>query len=970
MSEPAVVRLTSNGHADITFDTNGVAEAPLEHVAMPTYISMTVRSNGHVVVTGSATDYDSGPPFNDYVAVTQVDATGALDTGFDGDGQLSYTYAGHSLNVEGIAPATGTDVLLVGHEDDNTSTGHAWTWVLDDAGSNTQPQNFIDVSPNHTSNFYNAFDAVTVSGGSAFVGGHWGYQQGELVGKLDATTGQLDTTFDGDGLVQVASGQFMSQVGTDSQGRIVTKETYVATAVLRRFSAAGVPDSTLVMSNVVPLNVSDGNDDAFAAMAIEADDDIVLAGGSQAQGDTYHRSLLTTVVGDDSTAPTGSATETEGTAPGKQYNSASDVWVDPTAHGNFSVIVAAADNRSGVKQVSFPTSIGAGWTGGGVDTSAPYTATYEWDGTGTPVGEPGQVDFDVTDGVGNVGQGHFTVTNDTTAPSGTLTLAPGPNNDGTPHIVPSPTDGVGGSGIADYKVRRAPSTYTNGTCVANGDYADVPGSSAGAFDDTLPAGPACYAYLIYAHDNVGHLNEFDGGSSQLKYDPVAPTAALTLTPAAGAAGADAFHLRAGTHYFNPTHPGSFTVSAAASDANSGIATPTPVTFPTLGTGWTSGSSTSTTQQYSWDGTAVGGTFTVIPHDQAGNDGSASMVLAADSTAPTGAAVSHAQGATTNATVSLTVTAGSDAGAGIASTSLQRAMGTDATCTSVGGYTQVSTSTGAVSDTLPGAGCYTYRLVVTDFVGNVEMVDASGNVQYTLPAPPPPDTTAPTVTVDTQPAASSTTTSGSVAWHADETATFRCSLDAAPLAACTSPVALTGLSVATHAFVIEARDASGNVSTKTVSFEVTAPPATGGGDPAPTPTPTPDPAVTAPVTISNGTGAVTAAASGSTFTVVTGQTASCPAGSGSPACTATLVATVPGTAKRLHGKAKVVQVGKVVVTIAPGKAAKLTFKLTPAGAKLLRAKGSLNVQLTLTLKHGATVTTKSRALKVKLPRKKH
>ena len=94
---------------------------------------------------------------------------------------------------------------------------------------------------------------------------------------------------------------------------------------------------------------------------------------------------------------------------------------------------------------------------------------------------------------------------------------------------------------------------------------------------------------------------------------------------------------------------------------------------------------------------------------------------------------------------------------------------------------------------------------------VRAIDAGGN-----PDPTPAtrswtiDTTAPETTIGSGPTGTVTTDAASFTFSASEPgASFECSLDSAPFAACTSPRAYSGLADGAHDFRVRATDAAGN-----------------------------------------------------------------------------------------------------------------------------------------------------------------
>jgi hypothetical protein len=91
-----------------------------------------------------------------------------------------------------------------------------------------------------------------------------------------------------------------------------------------------------------------------------------------------------------------------------------------------------------------------------------------------------------------------------------------------------------------------------------------------------------------------------------------------------------------------------------------------------------------------------------------------------------------------------------------------------------------------------------------------------------PPPPPPDTTPPAITLS-GPASGTQSTSATFTFSANESASFRCRLDAAGFDACTSGIAYSGLQPGVHVFNLEATDQAGNVGSASHTWTITTPP---------------------------------------------------------------------------------------------------------------------------------------------------
>jgi myo-inositol-hexaphosphate 3-phosphohydrolase len=82
--------------------------------------------------------------------------------------------------------------------------------------------------------------------------------------------------------------------------------------------------------------------------------------------------------------------------------------------------------------------------------------------------------------------------------------------------------------------------------------------------------------------------------------------------------------------------------------------------------------------------------------------------------------------------------------------------------------------------------------------------------------PGPDTTPPETVIDSGPSGTTNATSATIAFSANEPATFTCRLDAGAFVPCTSPVSYSGLAPGTHTFDVRATDTAGNADSTPAS----------------------------------------------------------------------------------------------------------------------------------------------------------
>jgi parallel beta-helix repeat protein len=112
------------------------------------------------------------------------------------------------------------------------------------------------------------------------------------------------------------------------------------------------------------------------------------------------------------------------------------------------------------------------------------------------------------------------------------------------------------------------------------------------------------------------------------------------------------------------------------------------------------------------------------------------------------------------------------------------------------------------------GEHTFAVQARNTLGVLEAAPAEFTWTVTLPLPSPPETT-----LTVQPEASTSLTSASLEFTADQPdATFECSLDEAAFEPCTSPVTLDGLAVGEHDFAVRAVGADGETDPTPAAVE--------------------------------------------------------------------------------------------------------------------------------------------------------
>ena len=440
--------------------------------------------------------------------------------------------------------------------------------------------------------------------------------------------------------------------------------------------------------------------------------------------------------------------------------------------GSTTLTAAVTDAASGPASAAFPAIGTTGWThaaetvtaGSGSSPTSYTSSAFTW--TASPSNPTG---YSVTgsDVAGNTLATGLTFVSDTTIPvTGALTVnSTGATVLGTTSSSAGTFSGSftnftdAGAGIATSVLTRETGTFSNGNCVLYG----TPVVIASISESGLSGG--CYRYTLTGTDKVGNTTSL---TTTVTIDPTAPTQTFSETSANS-------YVNGTTLYYKSNAVGSFTLSAAVTDNESG---PKQSVFPLISTtGWThnaetvtssTGSNptkTFTSSSYSWTANPTNPTNTaartVTSSDIAGNTVANALTFTPDSTAPTGGYVTvNGDNGSTGGTTGYgrsnftgTITDFTDAGSGIASQTLTRTTATltGSTCGTFTGSTVIT----QISET-SASNCYRYVLTATDNVGNVA-TSTTLTVQV--------DTTAPTVSI-TEVGANSYKTGSTIYYQGD------------------------------------------------------------------------------------------------------------------------------------------------------------------------------------------------------------
>jgi uncharacterized delta-60 repeat protein len=283
----AIVRLTSAGALDTSFDADGIRIQNILSGSRGYGNSIAVDSLGRVVVAGY--DYNTNYDF----AITRYTASGALDTTFGGMGIVTVPIGAYGDYANGVAVDSSNRIVVVGYTEVGnnytdfavvrlTATGALDTSFDTDGKKTIDFGTFVPFPPYQNSAdvaygvAVDSMDRIVVVGSKTPAGSYSEFAVARLT-----PAGVLDTSFDTDGKANFkfnTSSDWAYSVAIDSVDRIIVAgltnvypDHYFAVA---RLTSSGIFDPNFDSDGKQTISF---NGDAYG-VAVDSKERVVVAG--------------------------------------------------------------------------------------------------------------------------------------------------------------------------------------------------------------------------------------------------------------------------------------------------------------------------------------------------------------------------------------------------------------------------------------------------------------------------------------------------------------------------------------------------------------------------------------------------------------------------------------------------------------------------------------------------------------------
>jgi uncharacterized delta-60 repeat protein len=286
-----LARYTADGRLDTTFGSGGEVVTSFGPNASASAAGIALTPDGKIVIVGSVTGAQVGTGMD--FAVARYAANGALDTTFNGTGLLAVDFNGSNDTGSGVAVQPDGKIVVVGTTTDPTN-------MVDNdfALARVNPDGTLDGNFGTDGEAFSDFGGAEAAGvavltsGAIVVGGTATNPVSfntDLAAARYSGGGVLDTTFGAGGiaLADFAGSSEGSSIAVAPNGAIVVGGTTANLAgptgleqdfALARFTAVGTPDPTFGGGSGQASFAFDNQIYDGAAIAIQPDGKILMAG--------------------------------------------------------------------------------------------------------------------------------------------------------------------------------------------------------------------------------------------------------------------------------------------------------------------------------------------------------------------------------------------------------------------------------------------------------------------------------------------------------------------------------------------------------------------------------------------------------------------------------------------------------------------------------------------------------------------
>jgi uncharacterized delta-60 repeat protein len=244
--------------------------------------AMAIQPDGKIVVAG---DSDNGR--NADFALVRYNPNGSLDTSFDTDGKVTTDFGDGYDYAVALKLQSDGKIVVAGHSISGTTDFALARYNTNGSLDNTfSTDGILTTDIGGGSNFASALaiqndGKIVVAGGTNF-GGNTDF---DFVLARYTTTGDLDNTFDADGILTTAVGSstdIIQAMAIQTDNKIVVAGYTVtgdgtADFVLARYGTTGILDNSFDFDGKLTTAISAGSDYA-TALAIQTDGKIVTSG--------------------------------------------------------------------------------------------------------------------------------------------------------------------------------------------------------------------------------------------------------------------------------------------------------------------------------------------------------------------------------------------------------------------------------------------------------------------------------------------------------------------------------------------------------------------------------------------------------------------------------------------------------------------------------------------------------------------